>query len=428
MSLSKQDLKRFTDFEQAYTKGAHHPSIGLIHAEQFHADGDTLVFRRSGQPDNQLPAGCVIFFLALVTIMLAATTYRASGFNSQSLLWIATIADVAIIIAGLVLLIARRLREELRIGPDGIEHIAVRAFYTSRKHVMLNQVMSVAVDRGSDEVPPRVLIYHAGSDRPVRVRIFNELIKCNWMADVIRLRLDELAQLTHKPNAQDLKTHKVIAASVNNPASSRRLFIPSSVTPVRPADTMVQLEDHFQGITLKHDPTSTHIRLITQWLVFSLVVTLLAGLPLLYFVPMGLPIPLEFWQIFVLVVVLFPGIVALMTIRCILRGLGGEVLHINDEQIWHERTRLKNKPPRVAISQVKILGIDDPETGVHCTNDYEGIYDHRVILVFLDHRRVKLTQFPAYSTGEAEYLAGQIIKRFPQMYDVSVLPKSQPEA
>lgn len=103
----------------------------------------------------------------------------------------------------------------------------------------------------------------------------------------------------------------------------------------------------------------------------------------------------------------------------------GEVLHIDRERVSLLSTCLKNASGPVAVSKVKAIGIDDPNVGAELDSSC-GFWGQHVTLVFLDHRRVKLIGVPILTLEEAEWLAGFILERYPQMFDAGVLSKAEP--
>ena len=213
---------------------------------------------------------------------------------------------------------------------------------------------------------------------------------------------------------------------VNNTSdySSRKLIIPGTSVPARPANTLVQIDDQNHRLCITSKYRETYPGVIIASVFFLAMILLMIWLSRGLHTNFG-------WYAYVNPVILIFIFVIVFVRRLLWNDLSrlwrgkwyDEVLCLDSTYAWIESTSQKQPHKRIELDRIKMLGIDDPKMGLDCVDEFD-CWDEHIILVLLDSRRVKLLGFPVYSQEEALWVAGVILQRFPQMFDPTVLPDS----
>lgn len=211
----------------------------------------------------------------------------------------------------------------------------------------------------------------------------------------------------------------VIAKLVRLECSGRYIYVPGDKVKFEPRDARAKVHEVGNEVTI------TSCRYDSPALIHgTFIVLLTAIISILYslytWIPIDDRVGLTIATI-ILVVFFVAGVAGYVS--AVFSIQNSEGLLIDGEQISFASTCLIKLPEPVAISRIKAIGIDDPNVGAEPDSAYAG-WGYHVNLVFLDHRRVRLIGIPIYTLEEAEWLAGFILERFPQMFDAGVLPQA----
>jgi hypothetical protein len=363
MDVSDKDIDKIVKFEMDYESSIHHPVLGMITPNELSAEGDCLVVRQSDDGSCEAVGISISLVFWSYFCILVALTL-IHGVTTELIF-------LNIIMFGSWLALAWRaiwnlyVHEVLRIGPDGVDYHVRRPLTQFRQHLELGEIAKFDLD---SEPLSLVLIRLKNDAKPIELNFGRSTTKRRWLAGVLQTRLGELKQFYGLPGRPELTDHKTLATSVQASDSSRRIFIPGLRPMNRPHETKVEIDERAKELTIS----------VTRF-------------------------------------------------KSLFSTRSDEVLCINSQHVWHKKTSLRKKPKAIPLNRIKAIGIDDPQTGTDCADEFAHWGKDHVILVFLDYRRVKIAEFPVYTNQEADWLADLILRRFPQMFDPAVLPKQAGE-